>query len=313
LKLDLPSQGDAVVDLGGRTLRLSNLHRVLWPRTGFTKGDLVAYYADISSMLLPHIAGRPLTLKRAPKGVDDWYWFQTSCPHPPEWVSTQRIKAASSGKTFDYCVVDDLPSLLWVVNLAAIELHPLLSWSGGDQEAEVVVFDLDPGWPAGIIECCRVSLTLRSILEVEGLTPVVKTSGQAGIHVYGVLPHRQPFAVTRAKARSIAADLSRSPAGGLVTTSRSHAGRVGKVMIDWSQNSPLRSMVAPYSVRAAAIPTVSTPLAWEEVEAAARLGTDDELVFSPRDVIDRALRLGDPFLPAAQAASGDPTRGKSAI
>ncbi|MDQ4148932.1 MAG: non-homologous end-joining DNA ligase [Actinomycetota bacterium] len=287
----------AMVEVDGRHVRVTNAGKVLWPQAGFTKADMIGYYLEIAPMLLPHIAGRPVTLKRAPNGVEEWYWFQNTCPHPPEWVSTRRIEAATrAGKSYDYCVINDAASLTWVANLGAIELHPLLSLTGRDDEAHMVVFDLDPGYPAGLTDCCRVALRLHDVLEQRRVVPVVKTSGLAGMHVYGLLTSPRTFSETRELARSIAVDLTEALPG-LVVTTKTRAKRQGKVLVDWSQNSPLRSMVAPYSLRAAAIPTVSTPLAWDEVESADARGAADFLVFSPSKAIVRATTLGDLFQP----------------
>jgi bifunctional non-homologous end joining protein LigD len=298
LSIGADPSGDWEVKIGGRKLRVANPNKVLWPSVNFTKGQMVAYYLEVAPHLLPHLAGRPLTMKRAPDGVEGWYWFQTSCPHPPHWLATRRV-AASRSKTqaIDYCVVNDLASLVWVLNLAAVELHPLLSRSGGEDEAEVIVFDLDPRDPAGMDECCRVALALRPLLQDAGFTPLVKTSGLAGLHVYGVLPQPGCFTNMRELAKSIGRRLQ-DELSGLVTLSKRLTDRRGRVLIDWSQNSPRRSMPAPYSLRAAAIPTVSTPIAWEEVRAALNPVERTRLHFSPTEVIRRLDDYGDLFASA---------------
>ena len=298
LTIEAGPSGHWDVTVEGRRLRVTNPGKVLWPSVGFTKGELVSYYLAVARYLLPHLADRPVTLLRAPDGVDNTYWFQTTCPHPPEWMPTRRVASSRPrSEPIDYCLIADKVSLVWVANLSAIELHPLLSRTGVEEEAEVVIFDLDPRPPAGLLECCRLARALRKVLDEEGCTPIVKTSGLAGLHVYGVLPERRSFTWARETAKSVGLRLEQERSE-LVTTSKRLAGGAGRVLIDWLQNSPRRSMPAPYSLRVAAIPLVSTPLLWEEVEAAAAEGRADELYFSPADVLPRLERYGDLFAPA---------------
>jgi bifunctional non-homologous end joining protein LigD len=280
------------VDVGGRRVRLTNLDKVLWPRTGTTKRELFAYYIAIASALLPHIAGRPLTLGRYPDGVEGVNWFQTTCPHPPPWMETYPVRARDGGRGPNYCLVMDLAGLLWVVNLASIELHPLLVRSHRRDEATVVVFDLDAGPGASLAACCRVACELRARLSSHGLEAYPKTSGLEGLHVYVPLNSGAAFADTRRFARAVAADLARDRRD--VTHLKAPRDRVGKVLIDWGRNSPNLSTVAPYSLRAMGWPVASTPVTWEEVEAAGR-GLQDSLPRAAVDTIRRVETNGDLF------------------
>ena len=279
-------------------MQLTNLDKVLWPEVGFSKGQMISYYRAIAPVLLPHLRDRPVTLKRYPDGVDGIYWFQNNCPGPPRWMRTQRVAAASgASRFFDYCTVDDLASLLWVANTGAVELHPLLARAGVD-DADVLVFDLDPAAPAGLIECCDIALSLRDLLTRLGLEPLVKTSGATGLHVYARLATPASFAETKREARRIAAELAKATPE-KVTATKSRTERGGKVLIDWSQNAALRSMVAPYSLRAMPVPSVSTPVAWDEVDASRAAGDWRALLFGPREVLERVEARGDLFAAAA--------------
>lgn len=272
---------------------LTNLDKVLWPRAGFRKGDMIEYYRRIAPALLPHLAGRPLVTHRSPDGVEGKGWFQTRCPHPPAWLRTATVPSGSRrGEAYEYCVVDDLRSLLWVANLGAIELHPLLACTDRLDVPTQVVFDLDPGPPAGIAACSEVAVRLRDLLAALGLRSVVKTSGWAGIHVVVPLNSSQTFEASKRFARSIAAHLAaRHPE--LIVDRPAQRLRQGKVFIDWSQNSRTRSIVAPYSLRATDIPLVSTPLAWEEVGQKASF-------FQPQGVLERVAEYGDRFRAALE-------------
>lgn len=283
------------LEIEGRRLTLSSPERMLWPEAGFTKRRMLDYYTAVAPALLPHIEDRPLTLARFPEGVDAYGWYQTQCRGRPEWLPTRRVGSQ------DYCVVSDLPSLLWAANRGAVELHPLLARGERTDEPSVVVFDLDPGAPADLVDCCRVALELRGVLADAGLASVPKTSGSLGLHVYVPLNTRQTYAETKPFARTIAALLAaRHPDRVVDRTARSL--RAGKVLVDWGQNAETKSTIAPYSLRAMRYPTVSTPLAWAEVEAVAAQGGRERLTFGPDEARARVARLGDLFLPVLELA-----------
>ena len=280
------------IHVEGRTLELSSLDKVLWPEAGFTKGDMVAYYRAIAPVLLPHVAGRPVTLARFPEGVAHYGWYQTNCRGHPPWIETRRAG------TQDYCVIDDLAGLLWAANMGTVELHPLLARGDRIDEATAVVFDLDPGPAATIIECCRVALAVRGLAQAAGLETFAKTSGWLGLHVHAPLNSGASFAVTKSFAREIAQRLADEHPAEIVAKP-SRALRGGKVFIDWGQNAPTKSTIAPYSLRATAWPLVSAPLTWDEVAGAADRADPDDLAFGPAAVLARVERSGDLFAPVA--------------
>ncbi|MBD0328751.1 MAG: ATP-dependent DNA ligase [Thermoleophilia bacterium] len=265
-------------------VRVSNAGKPLW-RDGFTKGEAVAYYERVAPVLLPHLAGRPVTLRRFPDGVDglNWYQFQWPRGHP-DW-----LRSVVLGR-FAYCLVGDVPSLLWAANLAAVELHPLLAPAERPDEPSFVVLDLDPGPPAGLAECRRAALAARDVLRKTGLQCFAKTSGSLGLHLYVPLAPGHRFAATKAFARTLVERLA-SELPELVVARTAVEGRRGRVLVDWVQNSRRRSTVAAYSLRAGPTPTVSTPVTWDEVEGGA------SLVFGPAEVLARVERVGDLFAP----------------
>ena len=288
------------VEIEGRRLRLSSPDRVLWPKAGFTKAELLAYYAHVAPALLPHIAGRPLTLGRFPEGVERYGWYQTECRGHPEWLRTLAV-AGRTGKGQRYCVLDDLPSLLWAANIGGIELHPFLARADRIDEPTHVVFDLDPGPPAGTLECWEVALRLRRVLAEVGLESFPKTSGSVGAHVYVPLNADHTYDQTKSFARAVAHSL----AGGhpdLVVATTGRAARTGKVLVDWGQNDRIKSLIAAYSLRAMPFPTVSTPLTWDEVERAVDERRPDTLAFGPEEVLERVDRCGDLFRPVLELA-----------
>jgi bifunctional non-homologous end joining protein LigD len=271
---------------------LSNLDRVLWPRSGFTKGDLVEYYREIAPVLLPHIRGRPLTLGCWPQGVEQRGFAQTECRGRPDWMATQAL-AVQSGEIRHFCVVNDLRSLLWVANLGTIELHSFLGRGERVDEPTAVVFDLDPGPGADLADCCAAALRLRTVLDRSRLEAFVKTSGSAGLHVFVPLNTPHTYAETKAFSHRLARRLAEEdPAG--VTDVQARDRREGKVLVDWPQNEPRRSLVTPYSLRAMPSPTVSTPVSWDELDR------PDTLVFTPADACERVWALGDLFQPALE-------------
>ncbi|HEX8006674.1 MAG TPA: non-homologous end-joining DNA ligase [Trebonia sp.] len=292
------AQDKIAVEVEGRSLTLTNLAKVLYPEDGFTKAEILDYYQRVSPALLPHVAGRPATLKRYPEGVDGESFFQKHAPeHRPDWVRTEQVESQSSrgrGETIDYVVIDDLPTLIWAANLASIELH-VPQWRfprRGEPKPDLLVFDLDPGAPATIVECCRVAEALRPVLEEDGLTPLAKTSGGKGLQLYARVSRiTSEQASERAKRYAQRLENSRPD---LVVSRMTKSLRKGKVLIDWSQNSAAKTTVAPYSLRARNQPTVSAPVTWEEV-AACRQPKD--LIFTAPDVLTRVEDLGDLFAP----------------
>ncbi len=288
------------IDIEGRRVTLTNLDKILWPEVGFTKRQMISYYVAIAPALLPHLADRPLTVKRYPDGVEGWFWFQTQCRHRPPWLRTIELPSASRpGKAFDYCVVDDLPSLVWVANLASIELHPLLALTGAVDQPRTMVFDLDPGPGADVIDCCDIALRLREDLDRFGLGSFPKTSGLKGLHVYVPLNLPCSYSETKAFARDVARLLAQKHPERVVDKSQ-RSLRDDKVLVDWSQNNPTRSTVAPYSLRAARVPAVSTPLEWREVEEAVERRSRTLLAFHAADVLGRVEDVGDPFRPVLE-------------
>jgi bifunctional non-homologous end joining protein LigD len=289
------------VQVDGRTLTLTNLAKVLYPQTGFTKAEVLDYYQRVAPFLLPHIAGRPLTLKRYPEGVDGQAFFQKHVTaHRPDWIRTAVVSSESSraqrsqarGTEVTYLVVDDLPALIWAANLAGLELHTPM-WRMPDvREPDLMVFDLDPGEPADIVDCCRVALALRPLLQADGLAPLAKTSGGKGLQLYAPVS-----GLTSAQASDQSknyAERAERDHPGQVVSRMTRVLRPGKVLIDWSQNNGSKTTVAPYSLRARAHPTVSTPVTWDEV-AACR--TRQDMFFTAEAVLDRVARHGDLFAP----------------
>jgi bifunctional non-homologous end joining protein LigD len=284
------------VEVDGRRLSLSNLDKPMYPAAGFTKGQVIDYYTRVAPYVLPHLRGRPLTLKRYPDGVEGQHFYEKQCPsHRPDWVRTERIAARS--KEIDFCVCDDLATLVWAANLADLELHPSLSLAQEIERPTTMAFDLDPGPPAAILECCQVALWLRETLDQLGLECFPKTSGSKGLQVY--VPLNAPgisYDDTKPLAHALARHLeSQHPE--LVVSSMKKELRGGKVLIDWSQNDEHKTTVCVYSLRARERPTVSTPLAWDEVEAALAAGDPDALVFDADTVLARAGERGDLFEP----------------
>jgi bifunctional non-homologous end joining protein LigD len=266
-------------------LAVSSPDRVLWPAAGFRKRDLLDYYLAVAPVLLPHLRDRPLTLGRFPTGVEGRGFAETECRGAPAWLRTEPIRLRS-GEIRNYCVVDDEAGLAWLANRSAIELHPFL----GLDRPHAIVFDLDPGAPADIVECAEVALLLRERL---GGDAVVKTSGSVGLHVF--VPTTAAYDDTRAFAHAVAEELADDHPDRVVSTT-ARAARTGKVLVDWMQNARMRSTVAPYSLRAAPWPTVSTPVAWDEVERCALERRPELLTFLAWDVPGRIERLGDVFL-----------------
>jgi bifunctional non-homologous end joining protein LigD len=288
-----------VVAVGGRQLRLSNLDKVLYPDADFSKGEVINYYSRVAPVILPHLAGRPCTLVRNPNGVDSKGFFEKDVGrHAPEWVRTVTVTTPGSSRgaeTLDFAVLADLPDLVWSANLAALELH-VPQWTVRDDGSrnlpDRLVFDLDPGAPATVVECCQVALLLRDLLAADGLDAVAKTSGNKGMQLYAAVTTtaaEQTSAYAKALAERLEAD---HPT--LVVSRMAKNLRPRKVFIDWSQNNPQKTTIAPYSLRARQQPTVSTPITWDEVAACRR---PEDLRFTADDVLDRIAADGDLFAP----------------
>jgi bifunctional non-homologous end joining protein LigD len=287
----------AAVTVEGRELELSNLDKVLYPQTGFTKGELVDWYARIGEVLLPHLRGRPLTLKRYPDGVEGKHFYEKRCPsHRPEWVTTARVWSDRHEGEIDYCVVEDLATLVWLANLADIELHTSLSRAEEMERPTAMVFDLDPGPPAGVLDCAQVAVWLQGMFEQLGLGCYPKTSGSKGMQLYVPLNGDTTYEQTKPFAKAVAETLEKR-FGDRVVSQMSKAKRPGKVLIDWSQNDRHKTTVCVYSLRAKERPTVSTPLEWDEVEAALAGGEPEALVFDHAAVLERVEAKGDLFAP----------------
>ncbi len=282
----------SVVEVGGRTVALTNLEKILWPESGFTKGQMLQYYVDVAPVLLPHLAGRPLTLRRFPDGIHGLSWHQNECKGEPEWLTIHE-RRGREGRLLRFCVVDDLASLLWVANQAAVELHPFTWRIDAPEEPTQIVFDLDPGAPAGLLEAARVALLLRPLLEELGFEPHAKVTGSLGVHVQA--PLAEPLDA-KALAREIAGALAvQNPQ--LVAPKVHRSERAGRVYVDWLQNDPARQNVAPYSLRGVPGPLVATPVRWSEVEDAVAREDPDSLRFGPDDVRRRIARDDDLFAP----------------
>jgi bifunctional non-homologous end joining protein LigD len=302
-RVEPTADGTLLIETEGRELKISNWDKVLFGQTGFTKGDLIAYYARIAPAVLPHLRDRALTLKRYPNGVDAQYFYEKNSPsHRPEWVQTARIGG------IDYTLAQDRPTLIWLANLADIELHTSLSLVAAPEQPTMLVFDLDPGPPAGIVECCEVALVLRGLFEQLGCRSVIKTSGSKGMQMYVPLNTPVTYEQTKPFAKRVA-ELLEQRMPELVTARMTKSLRAGKVLVDWSQNDAHKTTVNVYSVRARERPTVSTPVTWEEV-AACRAARDAELLtFETADVLERHARQGDLFAPVLSLSQRLPALG----
>ena len=295
------------VEVDGRELKLTNLDKVLYPETGFSKGEVVDYYAKVAPTIVPHLKGRALTLRRFPEGVDDSdaAFFEKRCPkHRPDWVVTAAVEAGPHAGVIDFCVCEDRPTLVWMAQLAAIELHPSLSLAESPDQPSVLAFDLDPGAPADVVDCCKVALRVRELFDHFGLQCFPKTSGSKGLQVYAPLNNDEVTYEaegedgegTKPLARAIAQLLEKQTPKEVVSKMKK-VERKGKVFVDWSQNHRRKTTIAVYSLRARERPTVSTPVTWEEVEHAAKKEDADSLVFEAKDVLKRIERDGDLFEP----------------
>ena len=288
---------DSVIEIQGKTLTLTNLDKVLYPATGFTKRQVIDYYARIAPVLLPHLKGRALTLKRYPNGVDSEFFYEKNAPkHRPDWVKTVPVWSEGNNRTMYYVEAADLPTLIWLANLAAIELHPSLALAKDVSCPTMMVFDLDPGPPANIVQCCQVAFWLREIFEHFNLQSFPKTSGSKGLQIYVPLNTRTSYDVTKPFARALAQLLEQEHPDAVVSDMKKSI-RTGKVFVDWSQNDQHKTTVAVYSLRARERPTVSTPVKWEEVERAFKKKHAGLLLFEAPQVVARAEKMGDLFEP----------------
>ena len=292
-----------VVTVGGRELSLSNLDKVLWPATGFTKGQMIDYYARWHTSWCPTSPGAPITLRRWPNGVEAASFFEKNCPsHRPPWLETVQMGDV------DYCELDEPAALVWTANLAAIELHPTLAAAPDLDRPTSVVFDLDPGAPADVLTCARLALIIREALDRMGLPVWAKTSGSKGLQLYVPLGGTATYAETRQFAQALARLLDRAHPD-LVVTTQDRSVRAGKVLIDWSQNAASKTTVAVYSLRALPEPGVSTPVTWDEVADAAESGAAEELRFSPDQLLQRVDAHGDLMAPVLEVLQELPALG----
>jgi bifunctional non-homologous end joining protein LigD len=288
------------ITVSGRKLKITNPDKVLYPEAGFTKGDVIEYYRRIAPALLPHLRGRALTMKRYPNGVDEQYFYQKESPkHRPDWVTTVPMWSEGNGRDINFTVVNSLPTLLWAANLADLELHTSMARARTARRPTMIVFDLDPGPPATIVECCEVALLIRERLARDGLRCFPKTSGSKGLQLYAPLNTPAGYDGTKGFARDLARTMEAEHPDLVVSNMRKEL-RTGRVLMDWSQNDYLKTTVCVYSLRARSHPTVSTPLSWDEVEQATDHRDPEQLVFDWAAVLERVERLGDLFEPVVK-------------
>jgi bifunctional non-homologous end joining protein LigD len=295
-KIDMAKK-ETEVEVQGKLLRVSNLDKIMYPEVGFTKGQIIDYYARIAPVLLPHLQGRPLTLKRYPNGVTGMHFYEKNCPeHRPEWVQVAPIWSPGNNKWMNYCLAQDLPTLIWAANLADIELHTSLSQSKDMMRPTFIVFDLDPGAPANIVQCCQVGLWVRETFEEFGLKSFAKTSGSKGLQVYVPLNTPVTYDQTKPFAHELARLLERQHPE-LIVSDMKKSLRTGKIFVDWSQNDDYKTTVCVYSLRAKERPTVSTPVQWSEVEQCLKKANPELLTFTSDQVLARVDKHGDLFEP----------------
>jgi bifunctional non-homologous end joining protein LigD len=290
----------AQLTVDNRKVQVSNLDKVLYPSVGFTKGQVIDYYIRVAPVLLPHLKDRPLTMKRYPDGVDGEFFYEKNCPeHRPKWVKTAPVWSESNDRMMHYCLVQDLPTLVWAANLADLELHTSLSRKEDMARPTMMVFDLDPGAPADIVQCCQVGLWLRALLSKMKLKAFAKTSGSKGLQIYVPLNTRATYEQTKNLSLALAQYLEREHPE-LVTSNMSKSVRKGKVFVDWSQNDQHKTTICVYSLRARQEPTVSTPVRWSEVEKCLEKQNPDLLKFRSDQVLNRVEKSGDLFAPVEE-------------
>jgi len=287
------------LEVGGRRLNIRHLDRVVFPRTGTTKGELLDYYVRVADAMLPHLRDRLLHMHRYPEGVEGPRFWQKACPeHRPEWMPVAPVWSRDKNAHIEYCIVNELAALLWAVNLGSIELHTSLHLRQDLHRPTAIAFDLDPGDGVGVLDCGEVALRLRDLFEEMDAQPLVKTSGSKGVQVYVPIDDGLSYADTKPAAKATAELLERERPEAVISRMAKSLRR-GKVLVDWSQNTEHKSMVCAYSVRAKERPTVSTPVTWTELEEALDQSDPDRLVFEMGDVLERVAALGDLFEPAA--------------
>jgi bifunctional non-homologous end joining protein LigD len=284
----------------GKRVPVSNLNKVLYPKAGFTKGQVIDYYIQVAPVLLPHLKDRPLTMKRYPNGVDAQFFYEKNCPsHRPSWVKTATVWSEGNNRNMDYCLAQDLPTLVWAANLADLELHTSLARKKNVARPTMMVFDLDPGAPADMVQCCQVGLWLRDLLGEAKLKSFAKTSGSKGLQIYVPLNTAVTFDQTKDVSRRLAQFLEHEHPD-LVISKMSKALRKGKVFVDWSQNDQHKTTVCVYSLRAKDEPTVSTPVTWEEVENCLKKKKPELLRFRCEKTVARVKKFGDLFGPVEE-------------
>jgi bifunctional non-homologous end joining protein LigD len=281
--------------IGGKRVPVSHLDKIFYPKAGFTKAQVIDYYTRIAPVLLPHLKDRPVTLKRYPNGVEAPFFYEKRCPtHRPSWVDTAKVRSKENGADINFCVINDLSSLVWAANLGNLELHTSLARCPSVDRPTMIVFDLDPGAPANILQCAEVGMWIRKAMEKLGLETFVKTSGSKGLQVYIPLNTSTTYDETREFAKKLAEMLEdQNPE--LVTANMSRSVRKGRVLVDWSQNHAHKTTVCVYSLRAKEQPTVSTPVLWREVETALKKQDAQLLSFTAEEVLKRVEKKGDLF------------------
>src|SRR5213595_301462 len=304
----MAKKAELIVD--DRKLQVSNLDKVLYPKASFTKAEVIDYYIHIGPVLLPHLKDRPLTMKRYPDGVEGQFFYEKNCPvHRPKWVQTAKVWSEGNQRIMHYCLANDLPTLVWAGNLADLELHTSLSRKNDIERPTVMVFDLDPGAPADIVQCCQVGLWLRDLLAKLKLKSFAKTSGSKGLQVYVPLNTAVTYDRTKDLSRALAQYLEHQH-DDLVTSNMSKAVRKGKVFVDWSQNDEHKTTICVYSLRAKEEPTVSTPVIWKEVESCLKKKKPDLVKFRSDKVLARVEKLGDLFEPVEELKQKLPKKWK---
>src|SRR5438552_1673912 len=291
----MPNKAELIVE--DRKIHVSNLDKLLYPKVGYTKGQVIDYYIRVAPVLLRHLKDRPLTIKRYPDGVEGEFFYEKNCPsHRPKWVKTAKVWSESNERMMNYCLAQDLPTLIWAANLADLELHTSLSRKNNIERPTMMVFDLDPGAPADVVQCCQVGLWLRDLLGEMKLKSFVKTSGSKGLQVYVPLNTSVTFDQTKDLSRALARHLERHH-GNVATSNMSKSVRKGKVFVDWSQNDEHKTTICVYSLRAKEEPTVSTPVTWPEVENCLKKKRTELLRFRSDQTLARIEKHGDLFEP----------------
>jgi bifunctional non-homologous end joining protein LigD len=293
----MPKRTVQEVVVGRRRLEISNVDKVFYPSGGFTKGDMISFYRDISEVLLPHLKGRPVTLKRFPDGAEGSFFYEKECPkYAPDWIKTAPITRRRDNVDVNYCLLDTQPALVWAANLANLELHTVLARARDVTKPIALVFDLDPGEPLGVIACADIALRLKKMFGSFGLDMLVKTSGSKGLQAYVPLNTKVTYEQTKAFAQDVARRMEKDHPSEIISKP-SREQRKGKIFIDWSQNDLHKTTVSVYSLRAKERPTVSTPVTWEEVRKAVKKDDAALLTFEYDEVLKRVARRGDLFEP----------------